>query len=75
MPDKFVSGASAGLAGADFDVVAALLDAADLAAAVALAADLEVVGGTADDLVTPNVVMSVAVATRVNDFFVVTLNM
>jgi hypothetical protein len=78
VPDKFVSAAgSAGfVTGEDLEpdevlfAAAALLDAADLAAAAALAADFDVVGGTARTEAALNAVTAEIVAAIMNDFFI-----
>lgn len=83
VPDKFVSEAcSAGLlVGEDFEpeevlfAAAALLEAADLAAAAALAADFEVVGGTARTASALNAVTDAIAAVTVSDFFIAMLYM
>ncbi len=79
VPDKFVSGAASTGFGAGLGLVpvcvllaaAALLDAADLAAAFALAADFEVVGGTAKTSAAPNAVTIAVVANKKNDLWAV----
>lgn len=83
VPDKFVSEAcSAGLVvGEDLEpdedlfAAAALLDAADLAAAAALAADFDVVGGTARTAAAPNAVTTTMAAVIVRDFLIAVVYM